>query len=765
MLKQANLSFSVTAQANGNDTNTIQFSTQDKKTAKLIFTIKEGKEPLNLTDIDGEITLVMQDKSRFVDKTKVTKPLDGIIEYTLTQEQIRHAGRAQGEVVLKARDGSSVGGFRFNFTIKKALMDEDLGPVKDFYIQDLEAVKQDVKKKAEVTASELNNLTTELATIAGNLEEEYQNKAYTVDEKLADVQATVTDLRKNGTGIDAQARQEVEQVSAQLADTAKKTQTHFVNVAEFGAIGDYYLPNGSVNPSPTDNTVFIQNAFNTSSKVKFASGSYYCKGSILLPKGASIEGNGCEIVFETDGLNLGDHIWNMTEIQNLTILNKGQKKIGKGMFSNNGYIVYPKFYNIAIYGFEQGLYLNAHHDNSNFSWGDVDGLRIESCVYGVVIKGGWANTIKLRNLWLNYIDKSAFTLENCTQFHNFIIDKLTMEYCSMDETSRSSPFHLKNSWNGEITIYDSYIERNGYLKEATSEEVTNFKTNGSPVDGWFYESKSWELNGKVYSEDTNKITQKDLQGSATFRFENCRDDVIVNLKNTFLSTDLLGVASFSNNNENPTNPVLDIDALHLTTHGYSFPNMRYLFTNSNPDSAPVTVKTNKLTNVGGGRNFKYGDVTIIGELFGGLKTGRNIEKDYEEYAKFIMANNVLIEGNRTKSITFNGVADGTLGVTVDATDKSKIIIPSNGVYMFSASFVFGDNNSDGMDVYFHKDFSNQIGTLISNIKSGVLNSLTGLIYLNKGDAIQFNFQSFSDSDVTLVGANNNTNYLLVKKIN
>lgn len=224
MLKKANLSFSVIAQANGNDVNGIQFSTQDRNSAKLIFTIKEGKQPLNLTDIDGEITLVMQDKSRFIDKVEVTKPLDGVLEYTLTQEQIRHAGRAQGEIKLTDKDGSSIGGLRFNFTIKKALMDEDLGPVKEFYINDLEAVKQEVQEKADAINTDIDSFKENVDQRTTVIEETITQLEEGVTESVV---VQVETAKKDTTGqthadLDSRIKADVGRVTTQAEDTSKQ---------------------------------------------------------------------------------------------------------------------------------------------------------------------------------------------------------------------------------------------------------------------------------------------------------------------------------------------------------------------------------------------------------------------------------------------------------------------------------------------------------------------------------------------------------------
>lgn len=198
MLKQANLSFSVAAQSFGDDVTAIQFSTLDRNTAKLAFTIKNGKQPLNLTDVEAKVDLVMGDKSVFDDNVaRVTSPEEGKIEYTITPEQIRHPGRARGELQLTSKDGQSIGGFRFNFTVKKALVDEVVGPVKEYYVQDLEAIKAEIRK----TADSIKDLDV-----------------VQIDTKLNELEEQIGE----GVGVDEQARQGIQDVTAQLADTVKE---------------------------------------------------------------------------------------------------------------------------------------------------------------------------------------------------------------------------------------------------------------------------------------------------------------------------------------------------------------------------------------------------------------------------------------------------------------------------------------------------------------------------------------------------------------
>ena len=542
--------------------------------------------------------------------------------------------------------------------------------------------------------------------------------------------------------------------NTQLAQTNKKIETGFVNVTEFGAVGDYLLDNGTVNQKPTDNTQAIQEAFNTSSKVRFAEGVYYIYGTIHLPKDVVIEGDGCRLYFESGGLHLGNHVWNNVEINNITISSNREKNPGaKGLYTENGFIVYPKFNNVYIYGFDTALYSKVQDVDSNFTWGNINNLRIEYCNTGIHLIGGWANTVKFKNLILNFVDKNAVILEKIQQFHNFVINGLTMEQNSTEEDINYSPFIFKESYNGEVTIYDGYIEANGYIKDATAGEKTLYMTSGTKMESYnkYADSRSWLLNGKIYSEDTNKITKQDIGNQSTFEFVDCLYPLRVNIFNTYITTDLLGLASFKNS---PIN--LYLDKIHLATQGYSFPNVRKFFTNSTPTKKPK-IKSNQLTNTGGGKEFNYdiSNIVLNGDLFG----GENTEK---RHAIFKTYENIPLPPDTSTKIIYKGKTSGNLNIT---TNGDKLTVPETGVYFISGSFYVSTNEPSKIEITLENTMSNKIGVFFPSIDGSQICSLSGGIFLNEGDDIEFKIKNNGTQTGNLIGANNNVNYLLIKKIN
>lgn len=407
------------------------------------------------------------------------------------------------------------------------------------------------------------------------------------------------------------------------------------NVNTYGARGDYYLDDGSVNPNPTDNTPYIQAAFNESNYVFFGKGVYYCSGSINLPKDPKIEGNYATIVFANDGFNLGDHIWNRPEFKNITISNYQNGKTGNGIFSVGGYIVFPSFNNVRIYGFNKGIYFDIDNQNSNCTWANFNNVKFQYCIIGMHLKGGWFNTVKFSDLEFNLIEKHAILFDNIIQFHNVVIDKLILESCGSDKDSLSSPVLLKQCANGELTISNVYIENNGYSRVATPTEISNFQTNGTKINGYFYDSKSYLLNGEIYSEDTNRITLNNIGSMGIFEFNNCGAELLFTLNNAFVSSDLLPITSFVNSRVNPI-----INYIHLVNKGFSYPNVRKPFVNTSPVTNPVTITGNYLTNSGGGSNFKYDDVTYKGDKFGGITS--KVEQSQGEWTPVLSGTHTYV---------------------------------------------------------------------------------------------------------------------------
>ncbi|EAC6346148.1 TPA: BppU family phage baseplate upper protein [Listeria monocytogenes] len=117
------------------------FYTQDSGgTARLIFNIDKDNQDLVLTSA-AELELAMilavgkESESKYLVKPTVVDGVRGIAEYTLTDSQIAHDGNAIAELYIKYKNTQAMRVYKFSFEIKKALIDSDFFPVKEYYVE------------------------------------------------------------------------------------------------------------------------------------------------------------------------------------------------------------------------------------------------------------------------------------------------------------------------------------------------------------------------------------------------------------------------------------------------------------------------------------------------------------------------------------------------------------------------------------------------------------------------------------------------------
>ncbi|EKB6995922.1 BppU family phage baseplate upper protein, partial [Listeria innocua] len=76
-----------------------------------------------------------ESESKYLVKPKVVDGVQGIAEYTLTDSQIAHDGNAIAELYIKYKNSQGMRVYKFSFEIKKALIDSDFFPVKEYYVE------------------------------------------------------------------------------------------------------------------------------------------------------------------------------------------------------------------------------------------------------------------------------------------------------------------------------------------------------------------------------------------------------------------------------------------------------------------------------------------------------------------------------------------------------------------------------------------------------------------------------------------------------
>ncbi|MED0799308.1 phage baseplate upper protein [Bacillus inaquosorum] len=155
----ASLSFEVTSRTKTNIHTNIQYSTRDIGTAKITFKLAKDGDPLPISNAThGKLFMRMADGSEFYVNMEVGDALGGVLFYVLTDDQIRHSGTVMAELYVSYDNGQSLSVHKFSFEIDKALIDANIAPLAEYYIEDFEDLKADINK----TTDEINQTLNEI---------------------------------------------------------------------------------------------------------------------------------------------------------------------------------------------------------------------------------------------------------------------------------------------------------------------------------------------------------------------------------------------------------------------------------------------------------------------------------------------------------------------------------------------------------------------------------------------------------------------------
>jgi len=210
MEKNADFKFNVSTIAPQYTGSNVRFSTQDEGTAVLTFFLTKDGMVLPLTGAIGKIVMKMADGSTFVDTINIIHEEKGIAEYKLTNEQIKHYGMVIAELYLSYDASSNMSVHRFNFTIEQALIDCDILIIKEYYVDDFEALKVAINLMADETKDIINVVSSNVDQ-AKDLAEEIISQI----ENNQTVKAI--DYNLNKTNVQQQLDDKAEQTYVDLA--------------------------------------------------------------------------------------------------------------------------------------------------------------------------------------------------------------------------------------------------------------------------------------------------------------------------------------------------------------------------------------------------------------------------------------------------------------------------------------------------------------------------------------------------------------------
>ncbi|EPY9330724.1 BppU family phage baseplate upper protein [Listeria monocytogenes] len=199
------------------------FYTQDTGgTARLIFNIDKDNQDLVLSSA-AELELAMilavgkESESKYLVKPTVVDGVRGSAQYTLTDSQIAHDGNAIAELYIKYKNSQAMRVYKFEFEIKKALIDSDFFPVAEFYVERWD----DYEKIFDESFERLNTKLDDVDKKADDLKTQFDDMQPSQFAQKTDLNAHVNNADIHVTATDKTSWNAKETVSSAQAKADK----------------------------------------------------------------------------------------------------------------------------------------------------------------------------------------------------------------------------------------------------------------------------------------------------------------------------------------------------------------------------------------------------------------------------------------------------------------------------------------------------------------------------------------------------------------
>lgn len=170
----------------------IVFSTQDIGTGKLIFKLRKDGVPLPLSAVDGKLVLSFNNGSKNVRNITLIDKVEGVAEYVLDNDEIKLYGKVKASLNLYYRNGQALSIHEFLFEIQRNLIDQDIVPAAEFYIDDFQSLKIEIERKAAQLEADIKKRTDDMQGNIDKITKELQEQLDRMKEKLDDLEALET---------------------------------------------------------------------------------------------------------------------------------------------------------------------------------------------------------------------------------------------------------------------------------------------------------------------------------------------------------------------------------------------------------------------------------------------------------------------------------------------------------------------------------------------------------------------------------------------
>ncbi|MED4309155.1 BppU family phage baseplate upper protein [Bacillus paralicheniformis] len=232
----ADLTLDINTQTKDVINTAIQFSTQDVGTARLIFTVTKNDNALSLSSAVAKLTMIAEDGSRFDRVVDIVDVQQGVAQYTLSDEEIKHHGTVIAELRLIYDGNRSVSVHKFSFLIDQSLVDTDIVPTAEYYIDDFESLKSEISTKADAMNDRITAVEDDLIGIE-NVETQAGAQAK-VDAHSADTDLHISSEERAKWNDMVSLSKDIEKDVAKLS--AENAESRLVLLSAYDDIDAYH---------------------------------------------------------------------------------------------------------------------------------------------------------------------------------------------------------------------------------------------------------------------------------------------------------------------------------------------------------------------------------------------------------------------------------------------------------------------------------------------------------------------------------------------
>lgn len=141
------------------NTNVIVYS-YDKNTAKFLFQLTKNNQPISLGD-SAVVTIALKFESlngKAVLEGVIEDEIKGIVSIVIPEEYLGYQGSVTGGIYIDYSNGQSLDCGYFKFSMKRSMIDDELGSMPEYYVEGFENLRVEINDKSEEMKNKLADL-------------------------------------------------------------------------------------------------------------------------------------------------------------------------------------------------------------------------------------------------------------------------------------------------------------------------------------------------------------------------------------------------------------------------------------------------------------------------------------------------------------------------------------------------------------------------------------------------------------------------------